>query len=101
MAKVRQTNTTRFLEAPFVRMLRMRSANLKKKLNHLVNIPSSHFKTFNEELQLYGHRMDEKVNCNESTSQNLGRLGGAHRSKSPRSTKLRDYDNGPGKEEDK
>ena len=33
MAKVRQkqrqTNTTRFLEAPFVRMLRMRSASLK------------------------------------------------------------------------
>ena len=31
MAKVRQTNTTRFLEAPFVRMLRMRSASLKIK----------------------------------------------------------------------
>ena len=34
MAKVRQkqrqTNTTRFLEAPFVRMLRMRSASLKR-----------------------------------------------------------------------
>ena len=30
MAKVRQTNTTRFLEAPFVRMLRMRSASLIK-----------------------------------------------------------------------
>ena len=34
MAKVRQkqrqTNTTRFLEAPFVRMLCMRSASLKK-----------------------------------------------------------------------
>ena len=41
-----------------------------------------------------------KVDCNESTSQNLGGLGGTHRSKLPRSTKLRDYDNGAGKEED-
>ena len=31
MAKVRQTNTTRFLEAPFVRMLCMRSASLKSQ----------------------------------------------------------------------
>ena len=35
MAKVRQTNTTRFLEAPFVRMLRMRSASLKKPKKHV------------------------------------------------------------------